>query len=161
DHVLPAHEAEMDPPAVVQPLHDVVDRVVHDLVLARVREALDALERQRVVADLLPAELEAAALLAAEFPEVINRAVREEDPPVGQVVDVVDGDAVLPALRPGDRAGVPVEDAAVMDVIAGDDVAPVHVAGPRAVAGEQHAPAAAACELVAGDPVPPGRVPEP
>src|SRR5262249_1086131 len=74
DHVLPAHEAEVNSPAVVQPLHDVVDRVVRDLVLARVRKALDALERQRVVTDLLPAELEAAPLLATEFPEVIDRA---------------------------------------------------------------------------------------
>src|SRR5207248_1937395 len=63
--------------------------------------------------------------------------------------------------RPGDRARVPVENATVMDVIAGDDVAPVDVEGSRAVAGEQHAPAAASHELVASDPVPPGRVPQP
>src|SRR5262249_25672437 len=109
DQVFPAHDPEVDAPAIVQPLHDVVDAVVDDSVLARVREPLNALRRQWVVADLLPAELEAAPLLAAEFPEVIDRAVREHDPPVGHVVDVIEGDEVLSALGPGDGAGVPEE----------------------------------------------------
>src|SRR5262249_7746088 len=127
-------------------------------VVARVGEALDAVERQRVVADLLPAELEAAPLLAAEFLEVIDRAVGEEDPPVGHVVDVIEGDDVLPALRPGDPARVPVEDPTVRDVIAGDDVARVDVAGAGAVTRQQAAPAAAAHELVPRDAVAPRRV---
>src|SRR6516162_3885549 len=100
-----------------------MDRVVDDLVLARVREALDALERQRVVADFLPAELEAAPLLAAEFPEVIDRTIGDHDTAVRHVVDVIEGDDVLAALHRGDPTRVPEEHRAVMDMVAGDDVA--------------------------------------
>src|SRR5262245_13302286 len=119
-----------------------MDRVVGDLVLARVRKALHTPEGQWVVANLLPAELEAAPLLAAEFLEVIDRAVREEDAAVRHVVDVIEGDDILPALRPGDGASVPEECPTVVDVIAGDDVAPVDVPSARPVARQQNAPAA-------------------
>src|SRR5262249_56183740 len=122
-----------------------------DSVVAGVGEEVDALESQRVVADLFPAELEAAPLLAAELLEVIDRAVGKKDPPVRQVVEVIEGDDVLPALRAGDPARVPVERPAVVDVITGDDVAPVDVPGARAVARQQDTPAAAAHELVPRD----------
>src|SRR5262249_1375373 len=155
DHIVPADEAEVDRAAVMQPLHDVVNGVVDDLVFARVGEALDALEGQRIVADLLPAELEATPLLAAELSEVIDRAVREQDAAVGHVVDVFKGSDVLSAISPGDRAGMPVEDATVVDVIAGDDVAPVDVAGAGTITCEQHPPAAAAHEFVPRDAIAP------
>src|SRR5262249_22077323 len=77
-HVLATDEADMNA-AGLQPLHALVDRVVSDLVLARVREPCDALEGQRVVADLLPAELEPAPA-SRGAPEVIDRAIRGEEP---------------------------------------------------------------------------------
>src|SRR5690348_7784466 len=114
-----------------------MEDIVCDHILTRVGEPLDAVACQRIVPDLLPAKLEPSPLLAAKLSKVIGGAIGEQDSRIGHVVDLIEDDQVLPALRPVDSGRVPVEGSAVMDMIPRDDVAPIDVFGSRPVAREQ------------------------